>query len=57
MDASIEMDNLILIIKIIVWPFMFLLLGALFMFLFKKPIGDYSNKIDIGNIAWISVVL
>jgi len=47
MDGSIEMDNSILIIRIFAWPFIVLLLGALFMFLFRKPIVNRLKQLKI----------
>ena len=43
------MDDLILIIRIIVWPLMFLILGALFMLLFKKSIANRLKQLKTIN--------
>jgi hypothetical protein len=40
MDGGIEMDSLILIIRIIAWPFVVLTVVVLFLFLFKKQIAE-----------------
>lgn len=50
MDGSIEMDNLISIIRIIAWPFVVLIVVALFLFLFKKQIANRLEQLKKADV-------